>query len=153
MALGGGINLSIGSGFVSVGLAPEFAYFLVPSRIVVGGRAYYNFYKDSYYDVSSHFFGGGPFVRGYIFKGLFAQVEYEISSVEQYYVDPLYNRVVGKERINYNAVFVGGGFHQNFDSGVGFYIMVLYNVLQTTDFIYPNPQFRTGITYSFGGRR
>jgi hypothetical protein len=151
LAVGGGFGLGIGNRFVSVSVAPEVGYFLVPSRLLLGGRFYYNYYKDSYYDVKSHLYGGGPYMRGYIYKGLFAQAEYELSSVEIFYVDNFGN-VSGSARQTYNAFLVGGGYHHNFDAGVGFYISILYNVLQNTDFIYPNPSIRTGITYSFGGR-
>jgi hypothetical protein len=140
LAVGGGFGLGIGNRFISVSVAPEVSYFVVPSRLALGGRFYYNFYKDNNYKVKSHLYGGGPFMRGYIYKGLHAQVEY---------VD-LFGNIYGKQRQTYNAFLVGGGYHHNFDEGFGFYIQILYNVLQNTDFIYPNPAIRTGITYHFG---
>lgn len=149
--VGGGFGMSFGNRFMSVGLAPEVSYFLIPNRLSTGVRFNYNFYKDNLYDIKSHLYGGGPFVRGYIWRGLFAQAEYELSSVEVLLIDmgvtgPV---IVGKERISLNAFLIGGGYHQNFDGGFGFYIQILYNVLQSTDFIYPNPMFRMGFTYSF----
>jgi hypothetical protein len=149
--VGGGFGMSFGNRFISVGIAPEASYFLIPLRLSLGARFNYNFYKDNLYDIKSHLYGGGPFVRGYIWRGLFAQAEYELSSVEVLLIDmgttgPV---VVGKRRIGLNAFLIGAGYHQNFDGGFGFYIQLLYNVLQSTDFIYPNPMFRMGFTYSF----
>jgi hypothetical protein len=149
LMVGGGLGMSFGNRFLAVGVAPEVSYFLVPNRLSIGTRVFYNFYKDNFYKVKSHQYGGGPFLRGYIWKGLFAQAEYELSSVEFLILDSSGRHVLGMQRAGFNAFLIGGGYHQNFDGGFGFYIQILYNVLQSTDFVYPNPMFRTGFTYSF----
>lgn len=151
LMVGGGFGLGLSNLFFSVGLAPEVSYFVWPERVAIGTRFNYNYYRDNFYDVNSHLFGGGPFMRGYIWKGLFAQAEYELTSVEVILLDAFGN-YAGKQRGSLNAFLVGGGFHQNFDSGFGFYFQILFNTLQNTDFIYPNPSYRTGFTYRFNAK-
>lgn len=151
LMLGGGFNLGLSNQFFAIGLAPEASYFVLPDRISFGMRFNYNFYKDNVYNFNSNIYAIGPFVRGYIWRGLFVQAEYELSSVEIRQFDDS-TKFIGTLRGNLNAFLIGGGFHQNFESGLGFYIQILFNTLQTTNFIYPNPNFRTGITYRFNAK-
>jgi hypothetical protein len=157
--VGGGFGLGMGSLFTSCTIAPEVSYHLVPDRLVFGGRFVYNYYRDKTVLINNSYptlniFGGGPFARAYIWKGLFAHGEYEYTYLRKlpYLVadprNPTQTRVVYRDVV-LNGLLVGGGFHQNFESGPGFYFLVLFNVLGSTDIITPNPVFRTGFTYTF----
>jgi hypothetical protein len=44
---------------------------------------------------------------------------------------------------------MGAGYHDGFEYGFGYYVAILFNVLNTGYYPYPNPDFRIGITYRF----
>lgn len=146
--VGGIPGFGVSNNFVSVTTAAEVGYFLHPN-ISVGGRFTYQYYLDRFYEDKLHIYGGGPFVRGYIWKGLFAQMEYETTSVGNIRIIDTFGNTIGKLRLNVNALLLGGGFHDNFDDGFGYYISVLFNVVNTETYIYPNPVIRFGLTYNF----
>lgn len=146
--VGGIPGFGISNNYASITVAAEAGYFLHP-HISVGGRFVYQFYLDKFYSDRLHIFGGGPFVRGYIWKGIFAQGEYETTSVGNLRIEDSFGNVVGYARLNVNAFLLGGGYHDNYDDGFGYYIAVLFNVINTETFIYPNPVFRFGLTYNF----
>ncbi len=148
--VGGGLGLGFGNLFTSFSISPEVGYHIYPDRIVVGTRFFYNYYHDKVNDFSYNIIGGGPFVRGYIWKGLMAQVEYEYTYIKNYpYRGGLNGNQTFYRDLNISGVLVGGGFHQNFESGPGFYFVMLFNVVRSYDWIYPNPVFRVGFTYTF----
>lgn len=153
--VGGGLGLGFGNLFTSFSISPEVGYHIYPDRIVLGTRFFYNYYRDKTILINGDFaslniIGGGPFVRGYIWKGLMAQVEYEYTYIKKF---PFLGGITGNQvmyrDLSFNGFLVGGGFHQNFDSGPGFYFVLLFNVAQSTEWVYPNPVFRTGFTYTF----
>lgn len=133
---------------VSFNIAVETGYF-IHKRFALGVRFNYLYYRDTFYDFNFNIFGGGPFARGYIWKGIFAQVEYEMLSVGDFRVVDSFGQLLGTVRIRTNAFLVGGGYHGNYDDGFGYYAAILFNVLQTETFIYPNPSIRIGLTYNF----
>lgn len=146
--VGGIPGFGVSNNFVSVTTAAEAGYFIHPN-ISIGGRFTYQYYLDRFYEDKLHIYGGGPFIRGYIWKGLFAQMEYETTSVGNIRVIDTFGNTIGKLRLNVNALLLGGGFHDNFDDGFGYYISVLFNVINTETYIYPNPVIRFGLTYNF----
>lgn len=158
LMVGGGIGLGLGNAYTSFSIAPEVGYFVWPERILIGGRFIYNYYRDKTVLINGSFpklniYGGGPFARGYIYKGLFAQLEYEYTYLKRFpYLGGISGNQVFYKDLLFNGFLVGAGFHQNFESGPGFYIQILYNVLQSTELISPNPTFRTGFTYTFQSR-
>jgi hypothetical protein len=147
--VGGGLGLGFGNLFTSFSISPEVGYHIYPDRIVLGTRFFYNYYRDKVRDYSYNIIGGGPFVRGYIWRGLMAQVEYEYTFIKDFPFNGGLNGNTIYRNLNLSGFLVGGGFHQNFESGPGFYFIVLFNVVQSNDWIYPNPVFRTGFTYTF----
>lgn len=133
---------------VSFNIAVEAGYFL-HKRFALGARFNYLYYRDKFYDFNFNIFGGGPFARGYIWKGIFAQVEYEMLSVGDFRIVDSFGKLLGTVRIRTNAFLVGGGYHGHYQDGFGYYAAILFNVLQTETFIYPNPTIRIGLTYNF----
>lgn len=86
-----------------------------------------------------HHYGASLFARYIIFKGLFAQVEYEALSFD-YYNYP-------REWIN--SFFIGGGYYQDI-GGRGFAsFAIMFNVLDNYDSPYTNPVIRIGFGGSF----
>ncbi len=151
--VGGTFGLGFSANFTSIAVAPEAGYFLVPERLSLGGRFVYNYYRDKFYSLNINIFGGGPFLRGYVWQGIFGQVEYEITKVKGVPTGNLNpNNSPILRDVNFNAALIGGGYHFNHDDGFGFYIQILFNLNNSDVWIYPNPQFRTGFTYKFGAK-
>ncbi|MEJ2595516.1 MAG: hypothetical protein P8100_10420 [bacterium] len=87
--------------------------------------------------VNLHHYGASLFARYIIFKGLFAQVEYEALSYDWYY----------KEREWISSLFLGGGYFQQI-GGRGFAsFAILFNVLDNN--LYSNPIIRIGFGAGF----
>lgn len=135
---------SYGTSF-AVGLSAEAGYF-VHERVSVGIRTSYAFsnYRDSYGSQKLHSILGGPFVRGYIWKGLFGQAEYQFSSLLFSINDPSLNADI---TVRNNSLLIGGGYHDNFDSYFGYYIAALFRVYNSGTNLFPGPEVRIGFTY------
>lgn len=146
--IGGIPGFGMSNTTVTANIAVEAGYFL-HKRFAIGARFNYLFYRDTYYDFNFNIFGGGPFARGYIWKGIFGQLEYEMLSVGDFRIVDSFGQLLGTVRIRTNALLIGGGYHGNYDDGFGYYAAILFNVLQTETFIYPNPSIRIGLTYNF----
>lgn len=139
----------IGAGFSSyssyVEVSPFIGYKITPA-FHVGTRITYIWnsylYRTGPYTderVNLHHYGISLFTRYIIFKGLFAQVEYEALSYDYY--------VYQREWIN--SLFIGGGYFQNI-GGRGFAsFAILFNVLDDIDSPYTNPVIRIGFGASF----
>lgn len=155
LMVGGGLGLAVGSNFTSISLAPEAGYTIIPDRLIVGARFVYNYYNDRSIKIDNssfklHIFGGGPFARVNIWNGLFAQTEYEYTYIKDFpFLGGLQGNQIMFRDLNFNAFLLGGGYQQGFGSGFGFYFVLLFNVSGNSDFVYPNPVFRTGFTYNF----
>ncbi len=158
--IGSGFGLSIGNVFTSINISPEVGYHLLSDRIVVGGRFYYDYFVDRSNRQKTYRYniiGGGPFIRGYIWKGIVAHVEYSSTLIKDLpFTVGVYDStqsLVGYSTIykdlRLNDFLVGGGYHENFQSGLGFYFLVLFNTVRTNEWLNPNPHFRTGFTYTF----
>ncbi|CAN5137733.1 hypothetical protein BH09BAC1_BH09BAC1_18720 [soil metagenome] len=140
---GGGGNNGLS---ISAGLSAEAGYF-VHERIALGVRTSYLFGSAKYGNNSSwkyHLIGGSPYVRGYIWKGLFVQGEYQFTNFLNKINDPTLN---ADFTLRNNSLLLGGGYHDGFEDGFGYYVAILFNVVNTGYYPYPNPDFRIGITY------
>ncbi len=139
--IGGG---NYGTSF-SVGLSAEAGYF-VHDRVSAGIRTSYAYsnYKDSYGSQKLHSMFGGPFVRGYIWKGIFGQAEYQFSSLLFSIDDPSFNADI---TVRNNSLLLGGGYHDNFDTGFGYYIAVMFRAYNSGTNLFPGPEVRVGFTY------
>lgn len=146
--IGGIPGFGISNQFVVVTGAVEGGYFIHP-HISVGGRFVYQYYLDKFFNDRLHIFGGGPFARGYIWRGIFAQLEYESTRIRNVREVNSLGNTIRFIDITVNAVLLGGGYHGNHESGFGYYIELLFNVINTEQFVYPNPVIRFGLTYRF----
>lgn len=139
----------IGAGFSSyssyVEVSPLVGFKITPA-FHVGTRITYIYnsyvaYRGTMAEkrVNLNHYGASLFARYIIFKGLFAQAEYEALSFD-YYEFP-------REWIS--SLFIGGGYYQNI-GGRGFAsFAILFNVLENVDSPYTNPVIRIGFGGSF----
>lgn len=148
--VGGFPSFGIGGGnggtSISAGLSTEVGYF-VHDRVAVGVRGSYLFGSVRYnssYSWKYHLLAGSPYLRGYVWKGLFGQAEYQFTNFLNEIDDPAFN---ADFTLRNSALLIGGGFHDNFENGFGYYLGIMFNVLNTGYYPYPNPDFRIGLTY------
>lgn len=136
-----------GAGFSSyssyVEVSPLVGYKITPA-FHIGTRFNYiwNSYEVAYNERENlHHFGIGAFGRYIIYKGLFAQIEYEALNFDNpYYYD------VDREWIN--SLFLGGGYYQNMGRAFASFA-ILFNVLDNIDSPYVNPIIRIGFGVGF----
>jgi hypothetical protein len=137
--LGGGYSTY--SSYIQV--TPIIGYRVTP-KFYIGSRLTYmhQWYKD-YNNVKYNYniFGGSLFFRYLFWKSLYAQAEYEILSVPDYYAaDANTNRAV-------NSLFAGIGFLQPVGGNAFFTVSVLYNFLEDKYSPYGNPLVRIGFGF------
>ncbi len=138
-----------GAGFSSyssyVEVSPLVGYKITPA-FHVGTRFNYiwNSFEVAYDERENlHHFGIGAFSRYIIFKGLFAQVEYEALS----YDNPSYI-VTLEDREWINSLFLGGGYYQSMGRAFASFA-ILFNVLDNINSPYVNPVIRIGFGVGF----
>lgn len=127
---------------------------------------YKNYYYDTvnvdYIDFKSNVYGGRIFTRYYLSSlfdnalgNIFAHLEYEYLTYTLPYVsagpsdgsicDPNGNWYrPGKQRMEFNSVFVGGGYSQPLGGKAFIEFMLLFNLNDTYMSPYSNPIFRLG---------
>jgi hypothetical protein len=169
VSVGGNLGFQFGS-ITGITVAPEIAIRTV-DNLYVGFRFMYQYYNyknyywndstNQYLSYKSSVYGGGVYLRYYLsslfdnFLGnLFAHVEYEYQYYTRpytnayggYIVDPYLNQYVpGKEVVEVNSIFVGGGYRQPIASRVSMDFMILFNLNDTYNSPYSNPIFRLGV--------
>jgi hypothetical protein len=145
MFFGGVLGLQFGSS-TYIEVAPIVGYNITPRFAAGLGLKYiYYKYKDPYnMSYSSSEYGGGPFVRYFIFEGLFLHAEYEALNVEV--PEPPY--YINYSRQFINSVFLGGGYRQMIGARSSLDFLILYNINESIYSPYPNPIFRIG--FGFG---
>ena len=152
--LGGTGGLSFGS-VTYIEVAPLVGY-KVTDRFSIGVNPKYTFihFKPSYngqfysQDYKTSIYGGSFFARYFILDNVFLSGEYEVNNFEALVTLPNYG---GYElrRMSIGSLLVGGGYFQRFsDSGSGFSIQVLYDVLQNPySPYYGIPVIRAGVVF------
>jgi len=137
---GGGLGGGYSTYSSYIQITPIIGYSVSP-EFQVGTRLTYmhQWYKD-YNNVKYNYniYGGSLFLRYIFLKSLYAQAEYEILSVPDYYsADANANRAV-------NSLFAGLGFIQHVGGKAFFTVSVLYNFLEDRYSPYSNPLVRMG---------
>ncbi len=137
---GGGIGGGYSTYSSYIQVTPIIGYSITP-KLQVGSRLTYmhQWYKD-YNNVKYNYniFGGSLFLRYIFWKSLYAQTEYEILSVPDYYsTDANANRAV-------HSLFAGLGFIQHVGGSAFLSVSVLYNFLEDQYTPYSNPLIRVG---------
>lgn len=131
---GGSISLSFGSNRFLLGGSPVFGY-SPASWVDVGLVANYNYtsYRDYAFSndkLRQSVYGGGPFVRVYPVRFLFAQGQFEHNFIKQKYI-PAGGGGSTTQRFEANSFLVGGGFASGRYENSGqpfFYLAVLFDI-------------------------
>jgi len=172
LSLGGQIGFQFGT-VTGIVISPDIKIRTV-DQLFVGIRLMYQYYRyrDYYWnyqtkefiDYSANVFGGGAYLRYYLrslfsnfFGNFFAHVEYEYlfytlplvqcdKSAGGYIVDPYgYYYIPGKEYVDINSFFVGGGYSQPISNRAFLDFMILFNLNDSYNSPYTNPIIRLGV--------
>lgn len=120
------------------------AGYMITERIALGLGATYKFYRiRRFYDpvlnqtikYTSHIVGGSSFSRYFITKQIFAHGEYEYLRYK--------NQTYGT--VDFNSIFLGGGYRQYFGQNSAVELVLLYNLNETHNSPYTNPVVRMGV--------
>jgi hypothetical protein len=123
--VGGGLGLGFGSYQDYIMISPSIGY-LLTKKLMGGINLTYQYNKYKYYSpaITSNSYGGGPFMRFMVYRGIFIHAEYEYLNYDLF-----------ETRADFNSVMAGGGFIQPIGNNAAFYLSVLYNFNYDT----PNP--------------
>ena len=118
---GGGVGASFGT-IDYVEVAPLVGFQVVP-RFDLGLQPFYRWTDDGRYSpsVATTDYGTNIFARVRIFRGFFAEADYQYTNYEY----P--NSVGGTTRDTYNAFLAGGGYTVPLGRNVGMYFSALYD--------------------------
>lgn len=122
IVFGGGLGLGFGSDQDYVLVSPSIGYMLT-RKLMAGVNLTYQYNNIKYFSPSlkTHSYGGGPFARFMLFRGIFVHTEYEYLSYEFF-----------DTRKGYESFMAGGGFIQPLGDKASFYLLALYNFLYET---------------------
>lgn len=144
LVYGGNVQLGFGN-VTNIGIAPMVGY-KVTDRFIPGIGLSYNYIKIRYRGYptqSANIYGGSVFANYFVLDNIFAHAEYEVLNGEW---EPYYQP---GQRFNLSSFLVGGGYRESF-GGLSSYVMVLYNVTQSSDSPYSNPLvIRVGMAMGF----
>jgi hypothetical protein len=144
LAFGGNIGLSFGT-VTYIEIAPLVGY-RVTDAFTTGLGFRYIYYKDNYYDYTSNIYGGTVFARYRIFKGLFAEADFEANNLDAYTPDNSGGYTLERKWIP--SLLLGGGYSSSIGRSAGFFISILYDVLQDPNSpYYGQPVIRAGVGF------
>ncbi|MFM9053003.1 MAG: hypothetical protein ACKOKF_11940 [Bacteroidota bacterium] len=133
--IGGNAGAQFGNLLV-IDIGPQVGY-RVTDRFTTGVGVRYIYYDEPRNPLASpeNIYGGSLFARMSIYQGLFGYSEYE-----------LLNRSIDRSRrLNVGSLFVGGGYTQAVGNRSGIFVLLLYNLTESSYSIYPNnPIIRVG---------
>jgi hypothetical protein len=144
LRVGGGIGFGIGTGFVSVGIAPQVSYIF--KRIVEPGVSMrYQYSKDriAIPEVVWHTYGGSLFVRLFPIPQLFVLVEGEIINTGWK------TGTVSSGRRNYGNLLLGGGYMIGLGKGAFMGLSLKFAVLRNPFYPTAFPIISFGAGYAF----
>lgn len=136
VTVGGGFGLTFGD-ITVVEVAPTFGYFLTENWLA-GVGLNYRYYSEKRINFSTSWYGGALYTQ-YLFETLpvIAHAELEVLNIENF----------DGTRLNIINPYVGGGIKQRIGGNSFFYILVLWNLNETREsyFLQPNPIIRGGV--------
>jgi hypothetical protein len=144
LRVGGGIGFGIGTGFVSVGIAPQVSYIF--KRIVEPGVSVrYQYAKDRVVipEVVWHTYGGSLFVRLFPIQQLFVLVEGEIINTGWK------TGGISSGRRNYGNLLLGGGYMIGVGKGAFMGLSLKFAVLRNPFYPTAFPIISFGAGYAF----
>lgn len=140
--VGGGLGLQFGN-YTFIDLAPIIGY-RFNTNISAGIGLTYKFFQDNRNtNYKTHIYGGSIFGNYVFTKNFFAHVEYELINLDFIELNPN-GSVFSKKRRDLSYLWIGGGYRQPVGANSYLVATILYNVLDTKGFFYPNPIYRLG---------
>jgi len=153
---GGNISLMLGS-VTLIEVAPIVGYYIRP-QLSTGIGFIFQYYREKQFTISkpftSYIYGGRVFAKYSVIKdlqtyipiknqmGIVAYTEYETLNV-----DWTLNLLEHRPRYWIHNFYIGGGIEQYMGKKSRLTILILYNILETTNSPYSNPQVRIGFTF------
>lgn len=153
---GGNISLMFGS-ITLIEVAPIVGYYFLP-ELSAGVGFIFQYYREKQYTIStpftSYIYGGRIFTKYSIIKdvqsyipiksqmGIVAYTEYEALNV-----DWTLSILEHRPRYWLHNFYIGGGIEQYMGKRAKLTILILYNILETANSPYTNPQVRIGFTF------
>lgn len=119
---GGGLGLGFGSVQDFISVSPVLGY-SITKKFIAGTGVTYRYTNYKYYSPSIKLtdYAISPFLRYNIYRGIFAQTEYEYLNYEV----PVTSAET--RRMDFKSFLAGGGLVQPLGKNLAFYIMALYN--------------------------
>lgn len=142
--VGGSLGGALSSYMAFVEVSPIVGY-KFNDYLSVGSGFTYQYLEDKYFNYSTHITGPRAFLRVNPLPFIFAYAEYEHLFLK--YKD---TQTQVPTRVNVAGFLTGGGLFTNFRYDSGGYIMLLYNVLESTYTPYNNPVIRFGFIVNLG---
>jgi hypothetical protein len=144
LRVGGGVGFGVGTGYVSVAIAPQVSYIF--KRIVEPGVSMrYQYSKDRVVtpEVVWHTYGGSLFVRLFPIPQLFVLVEGEIINTGWK------TSIRRSDRQNYGNLLLGGGYMIGVGKGAFMGLSVKFPVLRNPFYPSAFPIISFGAGYAF----
>ena len=141
-----GGNLGFQFGDVTlIDISPIVGYKFT-DKMIGGLGITYQYFQDkrSPQTFSTSIYGGRIFGRYYMLEDLFAHVEYEILNYDGRFVDPYH--YFNDSRITAHNFYIGAGYVLPISDNAGLNMMILYNLNENAESLYPNPVYRVGFT-------
>ena len=139
--VGGDVALGFSNRTFYAEFSPLIGYQIIPDRLEVGpGLIYQHQSEQSQYAVNN--IGGQAYIRGYIWQGIYAQVD---GFMVNYNINYLVTK--RKSSFTYGNGFVGAGYAFNMDAAFYFTISIKTNIL--TDKYYPTRVLMPKVGFQF----
>ena len=145
---GGSLGLAFGNE-TNIETAPLFGYH-ISNIFSMGIGGTYQYYHSRYFNSSMNIFGGRVFMRIHPISQVFIHGEYEILTYKTNVFNP---PTYEYEQILSENLLAGLGYREYLSERVSSTIMILYNFNQTKYTPYPNPVFRYGLEWTYGGNK
>ena len=142
---GGNFGLQLGS-VTMIDLSPLVGYKFT-EKFSAGVGITYKYFNDSRHNpsISTNIYGGSIFSRYFILDNVFAHAEFENTNLETKF--DVLNMHPNQDRFWIQSVFIGAGYIQRFNENSGAYILLLWNLNESSNSIYQNPVIRVGFTF------
>lgn len=137
----GGLGLTFGD-VTYIDLSPQVGYRFT-EKFGAGVGATYIYYSWRQYDYSTSIYGGSVFGRYQVFNQVVAYSEFQQLNVDSYISR---NPDGSSGRVWVPIWMVGAGYTSPPGSGLGFQLMVLWDVIEDINSPYQNPIIRAGIS-------
>ncbi|MBL7941410.1 MAG: hypothetical protein JNM00_01505 [Flavobacteriales bacterium] len=140
LVYGGGLGANFGTGYTIVDISPMVGY-KATDRLIPGVGLSYTYYQ--FLGESFSFYGGSLWTRYMIADNFMAHTEFQELNMPFYTIE-------GELQRDWVPMWlVGGGYHTGRGSGIGFSVMVLWDLIDDPRSPYQNPIIRGGVMLGF----